>query len=294
MGLFDRPYWRDTGGEPGGGGLGGLRLYLPRPRRAVIGLMVACVAVIFLPVFVDAKVLEKWLPLFTDRWQQAWRFISFQFVHAGPGHLFMNLMGLYFFGPPLEERWGAWRFLAFYLLCGVAAGAAYILLGLAARAGAGFLVGASGGVLGCVAACAVLMPEMRILLIPIRWATAILLAIYVLTVASELAGAAPDAVSDAAHLGGMVAGGLWAMLRPLRGVLNGRRDGSRRGTRLGGLRARLKRGAWRRKQEEEAHRQAEVDRILEKVHREGIASLSGRERKTLAEETKRLRDRGGP
>jgi hypothetical protein len=37
-----------------------------------------------------------------------------------------------------------------------------------------------------------------------------------------------------------------------------------------------------------------VDRILDKVHREGIASLSARERKTLADETERLRERGAP
>ena len=283
MGLGDRPYWRDTGGATPGAGLGGLRFYLPRPRRAVIALMAGCVVVLFLPIFLDAKVVERWLALYTDRWEQAWRFLSFQFLHRGSGHLLMNLMGLYFFGPPLEERWGAGRFLAFYLVCGVAAGAAFLLLGLATHAGAGSLVGASGGVLGCVAACAVQMPDMRIFLIPIRWATAILLAVYGLTVVSALAGQAPDGVSDAAHLGGMIAGGAWAMEQ---------RSAPRRGRGLGGLRARLQRGAWKRKQEAEARRRAEVDRILDKVHQEGVASLSGREKKTLQEETDRLRESG--
>jgi membrane associated rhomboid family serine protease len=261
----------------------GFRLYLPRPRRAVIGLMAACAVVFLLPLFVDGKVLEKWLVLLAGRPLDAWRFLSFQFVHAGPGHIFMNLMGLYFFGPPLEERWGAWRFLLFYLACGVAAGGAFILLALATRTGGASLVGASGGVLACVAACAVLMPEMNILLIPIRWATGILLAVCLLNVGAELLGKVEAGVSDAAHLGGMMAGGVWALLR---------RWPWRPGRGLGGLRSRLRRGAWRRRQEAQARRQAEVDRILGKVHSEGIASLTERERKTLAQETERLRDRG--
>ena len=286
MGLFNRPYWRDKDGERGGPGMGGLRLSLPRPGRAVIGLMIACGAMFLLPLILTERAILGWLALRGGQWHKAWTFLTFQFIHDGPVHLFMNMMGLYFFGPPLEERWGARRFLCFYLSCGVLAGGTFILLALAAPSAPAFLVGASGGVLACVAASAVLMPEMNVLLIPIRWAAAILLAVYLLNVATGLLGGKEGATGDAAHLGGMVAGGAWAMLR---------RSPSRVGRRTGGLRARLRRGAWRRRQEAEARRLAEVDRILDKVkQQEGIASLTGGEKKTLQEETQRLREGDGP
>ncbi len=51
------------------------------------------------------------------------------------------------------------------------------------------------------------------------------------------------------------------------------------------------RGAWTRKQKRQAEDQAEVDRILEKVHVEGLNSLSRREKKTLARATERQRER---
>src|SRR5438128_2409617 len=51
---------------------------------------------------------------------QLWRFITFQFLHAGPGHLIFNMLALYFFGPLVESYSGRRRYLAFYLLCGVA------------------------------------------------------------------------------------------------------------------------------------------------------------------------------
>jgi membrane associated rhomboid family serine protease len=53
-----------------------------------------------------------------------WRFISFQFLHANLSHLLFNMIGLYFFGSIVEQYLGSKRYLAFYLLCGVAGAAA--------------------------------------------------------------------------------------------------------------------------------------------------------------------------
>ncbi|MEZ6192352.1 MAG: rhomboid family intramembrane serine protease [Phycisphaerales bacterium] len=57
---------------------------------------------------------------------QVWRFVTFQFLHASFGHILFNMLGLYFFGPMVESHLGSRRFLAFYLLCGVASAVAYI------------------------------------------------------------------------------------------------------------------------------------------------------------------------
>ena len=54
-----------------------------------------------------------------------WQFLSYMFLHADLGHIFGNMLGLAVFGPLLEQRWGARRFLTFWLICGVGAGALY-------------------------------------------------------------------------------------------------------------------------------------------------------------------------
>lgn len=54
-----------------------------------------------------------------------YQFITYMFMHGGFGHLFSNMLSLFIFGPMLEYRWGAQRFLIFYLVCGVGAGILY-------------------------------------------------------------------------------------------------------------------------------------------------------------------------
>jgi membrane associated rhomboid family serine protease len=54
-----------------------------------------------------------------------WQFFTYMFLHAGWGHLISNMFGLISFGPLLEMRWGASRFLTFWLICGVGAGLLY-------------------------------------------------------------------------------------------------------------------------------------------------------------------------
>ncbi|MGE9269013.1 MAG: rhomboid family intramembrane serine protease, partial [Verrucomicrobiales bacterium] len=45
---------------------------------------------------------------------------TFQFLHGGPFHLFVNMIGLYFFGRTVERALGSRPFLCYYLICGVA------------------------------------------------------------------------------------------------------------------------------------------------------------------------------
>jgi len=71
--------------------------------------------------------------------------ISFQFLHEGASHLFANMLGLVAFGAGVEPRMGRWRFLVFYLLCGVAGAAAQFAATPHAIAA---LIGASAGVSG--------------------------------------------------------------------------------------------------------------------------------------------------
>jgi len=52
--------------------------------------------------------------------------ITHMFMHGGPMHIFFNMFVLITFGPPLETRWGAKKFLLFYLACGAGSALAHM------------------------------------------------------------------------------------------------------------------------------------------------------------------------
>lgn len=78
------------------------------------------------------------------------------FLHAGLLHILGNMITLWVFGPPVEDRLGRWWFLAFYLIAAVASGLSHALL---ERAPA---IGASGAIAGVTGAFLVLFPATRI------------------------------------------------------------------------------------------------------------------------------------
>jgi len=59
-----------------------------------------------------------------------WQLVTYMFMHADIGHIFSNMFGLFMFGGILESRWGAKRFLNFYLICGL--GALFFQMGVQA------------------------------------------------------------------------------------------------------------------------------------------------------------------
>src|SRR4051812_29963339 len=94
---------------------------------------------------------------------QLWRIVTFQFLHADPGHIFFNMLSLYFFGPIVENWLGRKRYLAFYLMCGMSGALGYLVLwraGLVIGSSASPLIGASAGVFGVLIACVRIAPNM--------------------------------------------------------------------------------------------------------------------------------------
>jgi rhomboid protease GluP len=79
----------------------------------------------------------------------SWRLLAAGFLHLGPVHLAMNLLGLLVLGPYLERALGGRRFLALYLLAGLLSSAMVLLLALA-LAQPTLLVGASGSIMGII------------------------------------------------------------------------------------------------------------------------------------------------
>lgn len=58
-----------------------------------------------------------------------YQFISYMFLHSNFGHLLGNMFGLFMFGPMLERMWGSKRFLIFYFVTGIGAGALFSAIG---------------------------------------------------------------------------------------------------------------------------------------------------------------------
>src|SRR2546425_7832683 len=56
-----------------------------------------------------------------------WTLVTYMFLHSGIAHLAFNLLALYVFGPPVEERLGGGAFIGYYLLCGVGGAAMFLL-----------------------------------------------------------------------------------------------------------------------------------------------------------------------
>jgi membrane associated rhomboid family serine protease len=81
------------------------------------------------------------------------------FLHGGWGHLLGNALFFWVFGNNIEDSMGALRFLAFYLICGLAAAGTHVLIQPASPIPT---VGASGAISGVLGAYLVLYPKVRV------------------------------------------------------------------------------------------------------------------------------------
>jgi len=87
------------------------------------------------------------------------------FVHAGFFHVAGNMLYLWIFGANVEEATGRLRFAIFYLLCGLGAALAQIIVNPVSRVP---MVGASGAISGVLGAYLLLFPHARVLtLVPL-------------------------------------------------------------------------------------------------------------------------------
>lgn len=91
--------------------------------------------------------------------------LTSMFLHGGWAHLLGNCLFLWVFGNNVEDSMGRVRFLAFYILCGLAAAAVHVLVAPTSPVPT---VGASGAISGALGAYLLLYPHVRVkILIPI-------------------------------------------------------------------------------------------------------------------------------
>lgn len=273
MGLYSRGYMSDETQPKGKVGS-----WFTGPSRGTAWLILLNVVVSLASIF--GTQVEAWIKTYLsvtpEWWWQAWRYVTFQFVHANLLHLVLNMVGLYFLGRPVEWEWGRRKFVIFYLACGAAAGIIHAAFWQVRGQPEVHLVGASGGVYGLVVACAILFPRMQIYLLvfrmTMRTAALVILGLSVLGFLANMGGT----ISEIAHLGGALAAWLWLWVLP-RLRLGGSRDAAH--------------GRWERKMRAEQRTQEALDRILDKVRLEGIKGLSWREKRTLRRATQQQRER---
>jgi membrane associated rhomboid family serine protease len=144
---------------------------------------------------------------------QIWRFVTFQFLHANLQHVGYNMLALFFFGPMVEQYLGSRKYLAYYLLCGIAGPIMYIImwiLHILLYNGAVPLVGASAGIFGVLIFAAQVAPDTTVMFdffIPIKLRTFVWIMLAIAAY-SVLAPNQENAGGEAAHLGGAAAGWL--------------------------------------------------------------------------------------
>ena len=87
------------------------------------------------------------------------------FLHGGWGHFIMNMWMLYLFGDNVEDLLGHFRYLIFYLLCGVFASLMHFIIHMDSTIPA---IGASGAISGVMGAYMIFFPHSRIItLVPL-------------------------------------------------------------------------------------------------------------------------------
>jgi membrane associated rhomboid family serine protease len=86
-------------------------------------------------------------------------FLTSMFLHGGLLHIVANMWTLWIFGDNVEDRMGSLRFLAFYLLCGLGAGALHWATNVGSTVPA---IGASGAIAGVLGAYLLLYPHARV------------------------------------------------------------------------------------------------------------------------------------
>ncbi len=209
MGIYDRDYYRKEGPSF-------LDSFTLRGQVVIKWLLIVNIAVYVMQlitregvaggpvtealILIPQKVLDG----------QVWRLLTHAFLHdpSNPFHIIFNMWVLWLFGGYMEELYGRWEFLAFYLTAAVMGGLAFMAqaalgwhlpLGLNSAA-----LGASGAVTAVIILCAFHYPNLTILLffvlpVPI-WALAVFQVIQ--DSFGLLGGRSGANIGFSAHLGG--------------------------------------------------------------------------------------------
>ena len=148
---------------------------------------------------------------------------TYMFFHGDIMHLFGNMLFLWVFGDNVEDAMGHFRYLVFYLACGVSAALVHAVMLPASQDG---LIGASGAISGVIAAYLMMHPRVGVWvlvlkIIPLRISAAMALGFWIaFQCALVVFPAAGDTGPTAwwAHIGGLITGALLILVMRRPGV----------------------------------------------------------------------------
>lgn len=204
-----------------------------------------------------------------------WTIITYMFVHDGFMHIFWNMVGLFFFGPRVEARMGSRHFITLYLVSGIAGA---ILSFFTSPFG---VVGASGALFGVMLAFARFWPRDQILIwgiIPVE-ARVLVLIYTAIELFSGVSGAMPG-IAHFTHLGGFAGAYLYLVWLEKRGERRVQRFRSQTIPKV----ADKSLANWQKIDPGSAHEinRDELNRILDKIGKSGLTSLTAQERAFLS------------
>jgi membrane associated rhomboid family serine protease len=204
--------------------------------------------------------------------EQPWTLFTYMFLHDGTFHILFNMLGLFFFGPRLEEELGSQDFLFLYFISGITGGLLSFVTPTVA------IVGASAAVYGIFLAFAMIWPREQLLIwgiVPVE-ARYLVVVMTVLSLFGGLSGGGN--IAHFAHLGGFLGGFVYLKVRA-------------RNSPLRRFEARVAPPPMHRLDIERARRidrsalhevnRTELDRILAKIDVRGIGGLTPVEQQFL-------------
>lgn len=268
-------------------GFGGGFSLTPMVKR----LLVANVVVFLLTLLIGRDFVFEWFAFQPTRIVlRPWGPFTYMFLHGDLMHLAVNMLVLFFFGPPLEAQWGEREFLKFFVICGLG-GVALSYLFLPA-----WVVGASAAVYGVMLAFAMNWPNIPIYvwgIFPVQ-AKYLVGFLFVVSLLSAVQGSS-DGVAHFAHLGGLAAGFFYlkADWRPKQQIDRLRKAAG--SSRRMAIVPRdeddepTPRRRARRATKEDVRLYDQVDAVLDKISAEGMGALTPEERELLDEVSRRHR-----
>jgi len=234
-------------------------------------------AAVFLAQMVFGQSLTYWLGLIpAEVLVRPWTPFTYMFLHGGVMHILFNMLGLFFFGPRLEERLGGRGFLGLYFVSGLSGAALSILTPHA------LIIGASGAVFGVLVGFAYYWPRAQIYIwgiLPVQ-ARVLVVAFIALSLWAAFSGNS-GGVAHFAHLGGCAGGFLFLKARERLG--SGARFRAAAAPQVPKAPGATDLARWRSIKQNDLHplNQAELDRILDKISGSGMQSLTSGERAFL-------------
>ncbi len=212
-----------------------------------------------------------------------WQIFTYMFLHGGFLHIFFNCFALWMFGSELERYWGSRRFTSYFLLSGIGAGLFIALMNLFIFRTYGVeqdsTIGASGAIYALLLAYGMTWPDREVLLyflFPIKMKYLVLIfgAIEFFGTLNMMSGVAGN-ISHIGHFGGLVVG--FILLRRYRSGAKARGIGDIVSGYLKKQRIKKKKEAV----EQRIRAKKIIDRMLDKIARSSVESLTPDEKKDL-------------